>query len=222
MKRPRPKHRDRASRTGDILKDFTSLQLASIGAVALAWNELEYQFDEMLGYGLVIQDGYGANVTTRLSIENKIELMKMVVRNAGLPEEALNPFIHAIGEYGRYKELRDSVIHARLVDADTAIGEVSHYKMKFSEILLSQEALENLYQRIVLLRDEFYFLIQIIYMIRRTFGRGLSGRVPNDPNIELLAQEALTWIRKSQPCRTRRTISSATTKIFGSNCSCSR
>jgi hypothetical protein len=144
-------------RTGDIRKDMSESQLASLGAVSLAYNEAEVQIDLIMALALGLWAESAPHVTSRINgIDGKIEIIKVALRELGAPKEAQALLCETFGDAG-FKELkkyRDGVIHARTLDAPSGIAGTAINRGKFYEVLLSKVALDGLYDRLVLIRLE--------------------------------------------------------------------
>jgi len=74
MRRQAPSSRS-GSKTEDPKKDLSAAQLQGIGAVAIAWNEVEFMLDCLLYSGLILSGSSWLDVITRLSTDAKIELI---------------------------------------------------------------------------------------------------------------------------------------------------
>jgi hypothetical protein len=155
MKRSRTSVNHR--RTGDIRKDLTQEQLAGIGSIALAYNEVEMTINALVGLSCGILTKVANEVTSRINgIDGKIEIIKAGLREYILGEEFFSMIGEAFGENGfkSYKKYRDAVIHARILDAPLAIALSPPKRGKTEEVLLSVDALDGLYNRLVILRLE--------------------------------------------------------------------
>jgi hypothetical protein len=144
-------------RTGDIRKDLTESQLASLGAVALAYNEAEAFIDTIMVFGLGVAAEVAAEVTSRINgVDGKIEIAKAAMKELGATGDTQAIFADSLGKGGfmKLKEYRDAVIHARTLDAPTGIAGTAAKRGKFYEVLLTKEALDGLYDRLVLVRCE--------------------------------------------------------------------
>ena len=163
MKRPATA-RVTSKRTGDVRKDLTQDQLAWIGSVALAFNEAELLLDIIVGFGF----GAVTNIhelTSRINgVEGKIALAKIGADELKASETFKQLLSHTLGEAGLslLKKLRDRIIHARILDATSAIAESPAQRGKFDEILLTKESLEAVYKRLDIIRNELISALKII------------------------------------------------------------
>jgi hypothetical protein len=84
LRRQAPPSRS-GSKTEDIKNDLSAAQLQGIGAVAIAWNEVEFMLDCVLYSGLVLSGSSWLDVLTRLSTDAKIELIASAEETLRLP-----------------------------------------------------------------------------------------------------------------------------------------
>jgi hypothetical protein len=148
-----------ARTTGDIKQDLTASQLAGIGAVAMAWNSVESFVDAVLLAALGLQARIGWDVIARVNaFDAKVALIKSVGKaRLGISEELCEDLWKALDDaLGGAKELkghRDAVIHSQLIDPGEAVGQVIRRDREY-DVLLSQEALDGLYDRLIRVRNE--------------------------------------------------------------------
>jgi hypothetical protein len=144
-------------RSGDIRKDLTAEQLAGIGGVTLAYNEAEVLIDILMSLSLGLLTHSAHEVTSRINgIDGKIELAKIGMRELGADQKTTDLLGGSLGDGGfkSYKKYRDAVIHARVLDAPAGIALSPSNRGKIDEVLLTVEALNGLYDRLVLVRQE--------------------------------------------------------------------
>jgi len=145
--------------TGDIKRDLTTSQLAGIGAVAMAWNSVESFVDAALLSVLGIQARIGERVLARINaFDAKVELIKSAaVTRLGLSEEQCEDLLKSLdsapANAKELKEYRDAVIHCQLIDVPKAQGLLIKRDARY-DVLLAQEALEGLYDRLIWVRNE--------------------------------------------------------------------
>jgi hypothetical protein len=148
-----------ADTTGDIKQDLKSAQLAGIGAVAMAWNSVESFVDEMLRACLGMQARIGERVLARINaFDAKIELIKAAATiRLGLSKEQCEDLLKSLdtapANAKELKEYRDAVIHSQLIDVRSALGLLIKRDAQY-DVLLSQEALDGLYSRLISVKDE--------------------------------------------------------------------
>lgn len=163
----------------DVLKSFTKDQLAWIGAVAMAYNDAE----QWLQFAFLTATSLPCNrlaVVTRLGsgeLPNLVmECIRTYVRDESIHKLAERTLV---GEgFSQLKTYRDGVVHARLWDMQTALATVPN-KGAEDSVLLTNDAVEGLYRRLSLVRDELVELADII-----SAARGLWAEdVQKDPKL---------------------------------------
>jgi hypothetical protein len=163
-------------RTGNVRKDLSENQLAWIGSVALAYNETELILDLILTSALG-QNDLGHALTSRINgTEGKIEILKTAIANLKAEQPIRDAIALTLGADGfsGLKKYRDRVIHARIRDAKNAIAQSPASRGKFEEVLLTEKALEGVYNRLVLLRAELSFILQMVIGIEVAASIGLA------------------------------------------------
>ena len=166
MKRKAPPARSGASYQ-DIKRDFTTEQLAGIGAICMAFNEVEFLLDTQLYSGLNLPGGIWVDIVTRINgIDGKIALVRKAAHDACFPDAAANIVKETLDEVGLYKTYRDAIIHARIFDRGSAIGQIIRKRGRIEQVLLSEEALKGLYDRLVILRKEMLAVLALFDLIR--------------------------------------------------------
>ncbi|MCH8615765.1 hypothetical protein LZ016_06580 [Sphingomonas sp. SM33] len=177
MKRSPPQSRTGVS-SGDPFFDLAADQLATIGAVALMYNSVESRIDDMLAEGLRIPI-QPAEVLSRINgVEGKVALIKFSAAHWGFSDKEQLFLAEALGDAGfmMLKRWRDAVIHARLFDFRTGVARVPERQGRTSEVLLSLEALEGLYNRLVALKNELWSLWEILERRSRLTRGGISDQ----------------------------------------------
>lgn len=165
MSRQAPPSRS-GSKTEDIKQDLSAAQLRGIGAVAIAWNEVEFMLDCVLYSGLVLSGFSWLDVLTRLSTDAKIELVASAEETLHLPRSFRELIQVSVKNAKELKDLRNSVVHARIFDAPNGIGVNIRRGGKIRQILLVAPALECLYDRLNLLHGELRSILAIFDLIR--------------------------------------------------------
>ena len=153
----RPITSRKGKRSGDIRKDLTNVQLASIGSVVLAYNEAEILIDILVSLVLGLLTNTANEVTSRINgIDGKIELAKIGMRELSADDTTIRLLSETLGDSGfsKYKKYRDAVVHARILNAPAAIALSPARRGKFDEVLLTVEALDGLYDQLVIVRQE--------------------------------------------------------------------
>lgn len=165
MRRQAPPSRS-GSKTEDIKIDLSAAQLQGIGAVAIAWNEVEFMLVCVLYSGLVLSGSSWLDVLTRLSTDAKIELIASAEETLRLPSCFHGVIQTSVKNAKELKELRNSVVHARIYDAPNGIGENIRRGGKIWQVLLVEPALENLYNRLIVLHGELGSVLAIFDLMR--------------------------------------------------------
>ncbi len=205
MKRPQPKAG--ASLNGaineDVRKDFSAEQLAGIGAVAMAWNEVEYLLDVMLYSALALPPLHWLDVVTRINgIEGKLELLRQcVARNRRIPAEARSIMKQSLDDAALYKTYRNAVIHARIYNFQSGIGQRIERQAKISQVMLMKAALDGFYDRLAMLRQELRGILAIFDILRCS--QALHP-VPVDLRKVQFSPEAQAWISQVHTHQSQR------------------
>jgi hypothetical protein len=128
MKR-RISHRRRGPRAYDIKKDLSSPLLAALGAVALAWNDVEAMIDLLMCVITRLPHNLWREFTTRINgIDGKFAIIKHAIASTyGIPasSEMYSEFQDTLSAAAECRSYRDSVIHSRIVDISHGIGEMT-------------------------------------------------------------------------------------------------
>jgi hypothetical protein len=147
----------RTPRTGDIRKDYSEKQLAKIGAVALAYNEAEIQIDALIHLAFNLTGPDALELLSRINgVDGKIEIAKSALSELGATPEIQTLVSNSLGKNGfqLLKQYRDAVIHARDLDTVSGIATTAVKRGVLYEVLLSDAALNGLYDRLVIIKDE--------------------------------------------------------------------
>jgi len=206
MKRRQPTSETLAgASTEDIKKDFSNEQLAGIGAVAMAWNEVEYLLDIMLYSALALPSAHWLDVVTRINgIEGKLEILRQfIARNRRIAADAAAVMKQSMDDAGLYKTFRDAVVHARVFNAPAGIGQRIERQAKISQVILTREALDGFYDRLVLLRREFQGILAV-FDILRAFRVTRSSPALIDPRTTQSLPTAQAWMVQVQAHQSQR------------------
>jgi hypothetical protein len=153
------------ARLGNILEATTLEQRAWIGAVALAYNDAEHVLHRVVGACLEYAGPF-YSVTSRINgTDGLIALVHESAAAMGLSQHVAKIFSVTLSEHGfaYLKGLRDSVIHAQLFDSGSGLATAPGKRGKRREdVLLTPEALEGLYRRLVLVNQELSAIETII------------------------------------------------------------
>lgn len=165
MQRKAPPSRS-GSKTEDIKQDLSANQLQGIGSVAIAWNEVEFMLDCVIYSGLVLSGSSWLDVLTRLSTDAKIDLIPSAEETLSIPPVLRETIQSSVKSTKDLKELRNSVVHARIFDAPKGIGENIRRGGKIWQVLLVESALECLYNRLIVLHRELRSILAIFDLFR--------------------------------------------------------
>jgi hypothetical protein len=93
-------------------QELTKFQLAAIGAVALAYNELEVRVDTLLS----AVAGFPHDAGNSISREVKIASITKDIANVGLEAEDQQQIIQALAAFRDFAIYRDVINHVRLMN----------------------------------------------------------------------------------------------------------
>jgi hypothetical protein len=142
--------------TGNIKIDLTEKQLAAFGAAALAYNVLEDQIDTLLLVTTQIPDWLFEQVSSRIhGLDGKIAIIQEAIKQSGLGSNDIKTLTESVAVFGDFKKTRDTLIHARIVNAPLAVGRGTKQRGASPfEVLLSLPALDAFYEHILALQRE--------------------------------------------------------------------
>jgi hypothetical protein len=165
----------------DIKKDLSLKHLASIGAIALAYNALESQLDSLFQVAAGLSSLMGTEVSTRMPTDSKIELIKRGAEFLQVDKKDRDVLADMLGEDGfkKLKQFRDAVIHCNVINTSVAIGLIIERKAKISEVLLTEDALDALYDHLVQFKFELQCATSVLL-----FADELKKRTGDDPERE--------------------------------------
>ena len=173
-------------RAHDIKKELSREQLAALGAVALAWNDVEAMIDVLLCVVMSTPHKLWRELTTRINgIEGKFSIIKTCIKDRfGINGGLFDDIVDTLSAAAQYRGYRDTIVHSRVVDTKNSIAEMRFRRDKQEEVLLTADALNNLYDRLLCIRDEAMHLI--------SFFEALEDRralLPDGTMVEWLAME---------------------------------
>jgi hypothetical protein len=183
--RRKAKLTERTWRSYDIRKELKPEWLASLGAINVAWNDIEGAINVVVCIGLELPPPLWIEVTSRINgLEGKFALIKKSARvHFRLPSNICDLIDKTIGAIAEHKTYRDALIHAKIIDPDSEVAAANQSKGTEYEVLVSQTALNGLYDRLSLLQHEIDDVLQIMDNRARMAlalhkGRKLSPRGP--------------------------------------------
>jgi hypothetical protein len=199
MKRTSPL-RHNGVRSSDPFTNLTTEQLTYIGAVAMLYNDVEAEVNQLCATGLHIPINDDEVLSRINGIEGKYELIKLCAAYWGWTAQERNHLSEALGKGGFHglKTWRDAVIHARVFDIKSSVARVAERRGKTAEVLLAPDALKGFYDRLVWMRVEIDTLDTIMARKRALHTASYPGRK------EQLSQEIeASWIQAREH-QTRR------------------
>jgi len=197
MKRPQPHEKSPGAHFFPVLFNFSNEQLAGIGAVAVTYNAAEELIDDLVWTGWRLRFDPKEILTRIGGIDGKYALIKHAAKVWGMPDDITNALEETFSDnnFGLYKSYRDGVIHARIQDADTAVGWVVERRNKRKEVLLSTDALNGLAARLECITNELEALkwAYRIWIVRMEEG---GDACPDKEPLEEEYRDAMTLYRK--------------------------
>jgi hypothetical protein len=187
----------------DIRKDIPQAQLAAIGSVALSYNYAETTINRMLYFTVGMPIALHAEVSSRINgVDGKIAIIKAGAAEMGVQPNYLQFLADTLGEGGfsLLKKYRDAVIHARIINRVTGVGELIESRGRHVQVLLSEKALDGLYDRLEAVRMELAAFLKIFDCQSEIN----SLRRDDDPDREQLAAKILKFFALAQKYRNRR------------------
>lgn len=148
----------------DVLNDIDPEKLKLFAAVCMTWNYIETVLDSCLGYALKIDVEMFGEVSSRINgIDGKIALIKKALevgRVDGSSALSLRKTLNAVEVYKKY---RDGVVHVRISSPLLDVADTIQKRGVTDEVLISNEALEALYQRFSFLGNEMIQLFMLLH-----------------------------------------------------------
>lgn len=147
----------------NIKEGITEQRLALFGAVTLAWNDLEGALDTALGLSLELPEPMWVEVTSRINgFDGKCSLLKQCAKIVHqMPEDHLGPIADTLGAAMENKKYRDAVIHAKILDPDSITAPTFERKGNVGEVVVTEEALDCLYERLGWIRAEIDVIVNL-------------------------------------------------------------
>jgi len=185
MKRKQPKHAKPGRRVQNIKEVYTKEQLAEIGAITLTWNQIEHFIDWLLLVVLKIPVGLWAAVTTRINgVDAKLEILTLRASQSEILTDEARACIESCFDAVReYKGYRNAIVHSHVFDIDKGIARCDGRRGQASEVLITTEALNAVYERLVIILDE---LPQIDLLFRLADEKGAATIYPQESNPSLV------------------------------------
>jgi hypothetical protein len=148
----------------DILDDIDHEKLTKFAAIILTWNYIETFLDAMLGVALRIHPDLFPHVSSRINgIDGKTAIIKECVVVLEVDEEIGLPIRKTLNAVETYKRYRDGLVHMKIVDPKAEIADTIQRKGVSDEVLISQEALDALHERLAWLGSEMHQLFMLLH-----------------------------------------------------------
>ena len=148
------------------------------------YNEAEAYVDILFSAAAGLSDELVHEISSRINgIDGKIAVIKTGAKLLGLDPKDLEQLADALGGnwFGRIKELRDTVIHALIVNAPLAVGQRVARRADVRVAHLSKAALDAIYAHISAVRIELQSASALMMVARE-----LKDLAPGDPKRELV------------------------------------
>jgi hypothetical protein len=203
MKRPFGPAKDSHAKFDDVKANFSPVQLEGIGAVSMAYNELEAELFALFMVATGVDPGLQLDIFTRINgIDGVIEIIKKGTAVLGVNAEAQTELNDALGKgvFGIHKQYRDSVVHARMYNAPLGVGIRAGRQAALFEVLLTKDALEILYEHMKALKVQLRDAILLVYAARdlKRFEPGDPSREPRETVAAHLTAQFLDHRKKRQ------------------------
>lgn len=138
-------------------------RLALFGMVSLAWNDLEGALDTALGASLELPEPMWVEVTSRINgFDGKCSLLKQCAKLVHrIPDKHLEAIADTLGSAMEHKKYRDAIIHAKILDPDSATAPTNERRGNVGEVLVTEEALDGLFRRLGWIRAEIDVIVTL-------------------------------------------------------------
>ncbi len=179
MKRPNAKgNKPPEAIALDIKRDIPQKQLAAIGALALAFNEVEATVDKLFFASTGLPEHLQLEISTRINgIDGTIEIIKEATK-LYFSETEQRQLEDALGNNGFHlmKSYRDCVIHARHINFSTSIGIKVDRRARVSDVLVTQDALDAAFNVLDSLKWELFSAFMLVSALK-----AIKECAPADP-----------------------------------------
>ena len=171
----------------DIKTRIPEKQLAGIGAIILAFNELEATFDQFIFIVTGIEGDLRWEVSSRISgLEAKVAIIKKGVADT-LDDAEKRALDISFGAhcYEKIKTVRDSLAHLRHLNIGDDIGLLLKVSkdLKVFDVLARQDVLDITYAQLVSFHREIFTTLRLVSNIKL-----LKKVEPGDPKNEQYEQ----------------------------------
>ena len=180
----------------DIKRDIPEKQLASIGALALAFNETHATLDGLFHVVADLPEHLKIEISTRIGgIDGTLAIVKAGAKPF-LAEIELRNLEDVLGNNGfkKMKTYRDGVIHCRHVNSVTGIGVSVERQANVFEFLIRQDALDAAYDLLEILHRELRAFLNLIAANR--FLTTVASDDPKKEQFEVMSKAMSAQIRQ--------------------------
>jgi hypothetical protein len=152
-------------------QELTKFQLAAIGAVALAYSELEVAVDTLLSAVAGFPRGAFNSITTEVTIASIIK----DIADVGLEAEDQQQIIQALTAFRTFAVYRNVINHVRLMNLMSGGCADSELRKPKSLPPFSDKALNIFYDHLIALEKEFSSAAMLVQSISLLRSRGRVG-----------------------------------------------
>ncbi len=179
----------------DIKRDIPEKQLASLGALALAFNEAQATLDGLFYVVTDLPEYLKLEVSTRIGgIDGTLAVVKIGAKPF-LSKIELKQLEESLGNswFSKMKIYRDGVIHCRHVNVVTNLGVNVSRQAHVFEFLIRQDALDAAYNLLEILNRELRAFLNLIAANRflATAGPDDSKKVQLEATSKAMSSEVL-------------------------------
>ncbi len=205
MKRPGPPVYP-AKLVEDIKQDLTPEQLAGIGAASLAFNAAERILDKAIAVSMGLTNSTEDFTVAKIGgVDDKVKLLKIIFedfsKKLGLDLESVSSVHNTLNELLILKDFRNGAIHVTHIDTGLNVGIVRNRDGKTSRVLLTVQALDGLYERLVYI---YYELDSLCGMFALESPKMQGWRATIDPMRMEAEPSYQQWLRKLKDNQNRR------------------
>ncbi|MCG8560750.1 MAG: hypothetical protein MI824_13190 [Hyphomicrobiales bacterium] len=157
---PRTAHRDPR-------RSISELQIRGIGAITLAWNEVEFLLETLLFSGLGLSDSVWPQIAPNFEgAQPKIDLIKRVSDGFHLDPTSHRILRATLDDIALLKRYRDLIVSVRPFEPPAGVSQAIRRSGKKEELLLALDALQGLHERIAIIRRELKLFLTLFGTIR--------------------------------------------------------
>jgi hypothetical protein len=183
------------SRFYDIRKDLAPEQLEGIGAIMLAWNDIEGRLDQILATAIGLPGSIALEVTSRINgLDGKFEIIrKSAQHHLQFSKEIYETIAKTLNDLEqRYKKYRDGIAHAWILHPQEVVAPSGRQRGKLYEVLVSVDALNTLYDHLAVLQSEIGAVSSVIFVKTRLMRQEVIP--PVDPMLRLTERELQGYV----------------------------